>query len=322
MIRALLFLALLLSTVVPARGDSPEFRVAFGSCVKTPKSIIWSSIRSKKPDVFLFLGDNIYQTPSDFGQALRIRALYQALLSQPDIMELKRTARVVAVWDDHDFEDDNADSTAPGAAVSLREFRLAWPDNPSPPPGLEASVASELTEDGVRILLLDSRTYRRNPGGAERPILFGSAQLEWIDSALRNPNARVVILASGTPWLARGAKIGGPAESVTQYPEEEARIHAAVAASPVPVVLISGDRHYAEAIKTRIGTKEVFEISASPLSAPPEDSRKVLPESGRLFSAVGPQNFAVVTIGAGEQPSINAEFFGADGKTLFRTEIR
>jgi len=41
--------------------DGPIERIAFGSCAKhwQPQPI-WEAIIAKKPDLFLFLGDNIY----------------------------------------------------------------------------------------------------------------------------------------------------------------------------------------------------------------------------------------------------------------------
>ena len=67
--RTLLAIASSLSTAIPlladtgwqALPDDPVQRIAFGSCAKHWQAQpIWDAVIEKKPDLFLFLGDNIY----------------------------------------------------------------------------------------------------------------------------------------------------------------------------------------------------------------------------------------------------------------------
>ena len=64
--------------------------IAFGSCAKqyTPQPI-WDSVIAGNPDLFIFLGDNIYGDTTDM---TKLRAKYQQLGAIPGYRKLKHTA--------------------------------------------------------------------------------------------------------------------------------------------------------------------------------------------------------------------------------------
>ena len=72
----------------PFKGQAAELaadqviqRIAFGSCAHQDKpQPIWKSIAAAKPDVFLFLGDNIYGDSEDIAV---IRRKYDQLNAIP-----------------------------------------------------------------------------------------------------------------------------------------------------------------------------------------------------------------------------------------------
>ena len=88
---------------------SPLTRIALGSCArqKEPQPI-WDSVVKARPDLFLFLGDNIYGDSRDMDV---LRAKYAQLAEKPGFQKLRAACPILAVWDDHDY----------GA---LRPFRL------------------------------------------------------------------------------------------------------------------------------------------------------------------------------------------------------
>jgi hypothetical protein len=56
----LIFFNLFVLVAVEAEADSPLTRIALGSCARQKEAQpIWDSVVKAKPDLFLFLGDNI-----------------------------------------------------------------------------------------------------------------------------------------------------------------------------------------------------------------------------------------------------------------------
>ena len=64
----------------PIDERSNEFRFAFGSCcMQDQEQTIWSAIEKTRPDVFAFIGDNIYADTEDMGE---MRGKYQQLAAE------------------------------------------------------------------------------------------------------------------------------------------------------------------------------------------------------------------------------------------------
>ena len=58
-----------------------------------------------EPDVFVFLGDNIYGDTDDMSL---LAEKYQQLDAKPDFKRLRAQVEIQATWDDHDFGRDDA----------------------------------------------------------------------------------------------------------------------------------------------------------------------------------------------------------------------
>ncbi len=85
----------------PASRSEPINRIAFGSCVHQDKpQPVWDVVNAAKPDVFVFLGDNIYGDSED---PAVLQAKYKQLGAVPGFQQLRQQTDVVAIWDDHDY---------------------------------------------------------------------------------------------------------------------------------------------------------------------------------------------------------------------------
>ncbi|HSK12019.1 MAG TPA: hypothetical protein VK907_02335, partial [Phnomibacter sp.] len=85
----------LLAQREPAGGIS---RIAFGSCAQQDKpQPILDLVRSYKPDVFVYLGDNIY---GDSYNMRVIREKYEMLGAKPEYQRLVKDVPILATWDD------------------------------------------------------------------------------------------------------------------------------------------------------------------------------------------------------------------------------
>src|SRR5262249_9540800 len=101
------FLPLALVALVAASGGraadprAPLSRIVFGSCAHQDKpQPIWKPILEARPELFLFLGDNIYADTEDMEV---MRKKYDKLANLPGFKKLRETCPVLATWDDHDF---------------------------------------------------------------------------------------------------------------------------------------------------------------------------------------------------------------------------
>ena len=62
----LAFLALAASRLCFAQQEQPITKIAFGSCASQDfPQVVWDAINDARPDLFIFLGDNIYADTTD-----------------------------------------------------------------------------------------------------------------------------------------------------------------------------------------------------------------------------------------------------------------
>ena len=100
--RFALFLFLLVS--VAAYGQKPLpliSKIAFGSCAEETKhQPVLDLVVKHKPDIFVYLGDNIYADTKDMKV---MQAKYDSLAAKPEFQRLKKSIPLFATWDDHDY---------------------------------------------------------------------------------------------------------------------------------------------------------------------------------------------------------------------------
>ena len=116
----LLLPAFLLTTQLGTGSDLTEnsvmskrlvSRIAFGSCADQKKEQpIWDAINSESPELFVFLGDNVYADTEDMTE---MRAAYALLARKPGYQQLAKDCQVIAVWDDHDYGVNDGGSEYP-----------------------------------------------------------------------------------------------------------------------------------------------------------------------------------------------------------------
>src|SRR5215217_306733 len=76
-------------------------KIAFGSCAhETQPQPVLDLVVKHKPDIFVYLGDNIYGDTYDMNI---LKAKYDSLGAKPEFQRLKKNIPIYATWDDHDF---------------------------------------------------------------------------------------------------------------------------------------------------------------------------------------------------------------------------
>ena len=271
-------------------ADVPLTRIAFGSCAKQDKpQPIWDAVVELKPQLFVFLGDNIYGDSIDMDV---LRAKYTLLANQPGFQKLKQSCPVVGTWDDHDFGADDAGADYPmkreSQQVFLDFFEVSKDDPRRQREGVYSSSFFGPVGKRVQLILLDTRYFRSplirgfkpgEPGEGIRGIyvpntdpkstILGETQWRWLHEQLKVP-AELRIIGSSIQLIANehGSEIWD------NFPHERARFLKLLRDTNANgVVVLSGDRHLAEisCIQSKaengIGYP-LFDITSSSLNAP------------------------------------------------------
>jgi len=191
----------------PAR--QAPFRVAFGSCARhqlDEEQAVFRAIAAAEPDLFFWLGDNIY---ADTASAWVIAEDYRRQRAVAACQPLLRSVPQLAIWDDHDFGLNNSDRSNPLRDASHAAFRNYWAN---PAFGLPdcPGVFFPYSYGGVDFFFLDGRYYRSpntEPDGPGKTML-GRCQLDWLKASLAASRAPFKVLVSGSGWSAQDGPTG------------------------------------------------------------------------------------------------------------------
>jgi len=237
----------------PEEGEPAAFEIGFGACAGyTPwRERMWQRIASYNFPLFLLLGDNVYIDRPERPSLQRY--CYYRRQSRPEFRTLTPETAVAAVWDDHDFGNNDSEGGPepfePAWKVDAWQvFQENW-NNVAYGGGEERpGVWHELSIADVDIFMLDGRYYRTSED-ADSPSMLGPTQKQWLFERLRASTATFKILASPVPFP-EGAKPGAwPWRSDTWegYPDEREEIFSFIEAERIDgVVLLAGDRHRAD----------------------------------------------------------------------------
>lgn len=283
--------------LLPASAGEPRpvSCVLFGSCLKqNDPAPVFRTILGHRPDLFLFLGDNIYADTDDMAE---MRAKYEVLAANPDFRELLAACPVHATWDDHDYGLNDAGGDYAKRDESQRIFVDFWKDAADSPrrtrPGVYESAVYGEPGRRVQVLMLDTRYFRgtlkkgeRRVGGPWYPDgdpfvpMLGEAQWAWLEEELRKP-AELRLVGSSIQLVASDAG----QETWSNLPAERRRFFDLVARTKANgVVVLSGDRHWAELSVEREGVPyPIWDLTSSSFNqlhargTPTENSKRALP---------------------------------------------
>lgn len=338
--RCRLVFAVLLAASCTTERPAPPLpvvvdRIAFGSCArqKQPQPI-WDAILAAEPDVFLFIGDNVY---ADARTPQEIRDAYARLAAQPGWVRLRERCPILATWDDHDYGRNDAGAEYPLKRDSQRIF-LDFFDVPRDSPrhrreGIYDAVAFGPEGRRVQVLLLDTRWFRSplraRPPGESRPAhlgryvpnpspdatILGDAQWMWLEEQMRIP-ADLRILCSSIQVISDEHGF----ESWGNFPGERARLYALISSSGGGTVVVSGDRHHAELSRNDAAGVLLYDLTSSSLNAPRERTGE--PNRARVGDACFDANFGLIEVAwDAAAPTVTLEIRRANGEVALRHSV-
>lgn len=323
-------------------------RIAFGSCAKQDKAQpIWDAVLEAKPDLFIFLGDNIY---ADTRDPAVMAAKYAALAAKPGFQKLKASTPLMAIWDDHDYGENDAGGEYPMKDESRRQFCDFWG---------EAAISPRRTRDGVytaaifgpagrrvQVILPDLRwnrtaiekldlagaeyegwakkkadagsqvpgPYARNPD--QTATMIGEPQWRWLEEELARP-ADLRIFGSSLQVLADFAGW----ESWMNYARDHQRLFETIRRTRAQgLFCISGDTHYAEISRLDVNVPyPIWDVTSSGLT---ETWPVTPPNALRRSGVLQEQNFGLIEIDwSGPAPKVQIEVRDVTGAARLMTTI-
>lgn len=299
-------------------------KIAFGSCGWEGHPLpIFNSIVEHDPDLFVFLGDNIY---GDTKSMDTLRAKYEQLASKSSYQNLKQNVPIIATWDDHDYGWNDSGKSYPFKEES-KEIFLDFFEEPADSPrrnraGIYQSYFYNYSKKTLQIILLDERTFRSDlipyTGGYDddarygfyRPDyskhvqdtaqFLGEEQWVWLESELKKP-ADIRIIGSGTQF---GIEWNGY-EAWVNFPHEQQRMLDLIDATKANgVFFISGDVHYSEISKLETDFYPIYDFTSSGLSS---TWHFATPNRNRIEGPIMDNHFGLITIEWKEDPIIKME---------------
>jgi alkaline phosphatase D len=262
--------------------DAPDLAIALGSCffLADPDPTFggqdygggfgtFQAIADKKPDVMLWLGDNLYLQQPDFYDPDSMAARYRRQRAFEPLQSLLTATTHLAIWDDHDFGPNDSDTSYTFKAKRSSCSRATGPIHRSDFPDVAGAFGIARYGD-VTFFLLDDRYYRSPdlwPDGPDK-TMFGARQLEWLKQALVSaPRNAIKIIAGGSQFWNRPHRFEGWHQFAT---EQRAFAEWLVARRIDGVLFVSGDRHFSELLKIdRPGAYPLYEFTSSPLTSRP-----------------------------------------------------
>lgn len=288
-------------SVIPRGVDysTPPETIAFGSCAnqEAPQPI-WKTILKSNPDVFLFMGDNVYETKTSPDT---LRDEYDKLKSIPEFREFRNKIPFLVTWDDHDFSQNDGGRENPLKEMAKKEFIRFWPyvkDSLSLSQSgvYHAKIIGGPIEErkkrrgrivtklikkqpAVQVIMLDTRYFRSplvmdtpdpvtgkayfKPTNDPKATILGDEQWEWLEEQFKRP-AEVRILVSSIQVLPEGHK----REKWGNFPKEKEKLLNMIKTLKLKnVFLLSGDRHFGVISKQDLKDYgPLYEITASSLN--------------------------------------------------------
>lgn len=285
-------------------SDSVLTRIAFGSCNdQSADQPLWDPIRAANPDLWLWLGDNVY---ADTERMAVMDSVYAVQQRVPGYRALRQEARILGTWDDHDYGANDVGRSYPKRDSSQALF-LDFMGVPDDDPRRERNGVYSAHTYGppgqqVKIILLDTRYHRSpitpDPNSEqsyypnEQGDILGEEQWAWLEAELRSSEAQVHLI--GTSIQAVSSQ--HPWEKWANFPKAHQRLYDVIEQSGAPgVVLLSGDRHHAELSRhDEAVSYPLYDLTSSGLThvapAGPEPNRH------RIGELVNVLNFGLVTI--------------------------
>jgi len=320
----LIFMATACKYEKPQLTNSIKTKIAFGSCGREwQDQPIFNNVVNHEPDMFIFLGDNIY---GDTKSMDTLKAKYQRLADKSSFQNLKQNVPILATWDDHDYGWNDIgrhyEYKKESKEIFLEFFNEPAKSERRKHEGIYHSLMYEYGDKKLQVILLDNRTFRDNvkpytdefdddgryfydleyaPYEHSDSTFLGEIQWEWLEKEL-NKQADIRLICSGSQF---SIEYNGY-ESWANFPHEQQRMVDLISKTRANgVVFLTGDVHYSEISKLETKGYPIHDFTSSGLSS---TWKFATPNKNRIEGPIMDNHFGMLTIDwALESPEIKME---------------
>jgi len=326
-------------------------RIAFGSCAMQFKpQPIWNTIANQKPDLFLFLGDNIY---GDFDgiksftpTVETLKRDWTMLANEPNFKAFRQQVPILATWDNHDYGKHNG-----GAEFELKDLtKKVFLDFFNVPKDFWRRQTNGIYDTRiigpkgkrVQIILLDTRYFKGPfskdkrskdekkaagltgslgsyiPNNDPTVSLLGNAQWSWLEAQLLKP-AEVRLIASSTQVIPNEKAM----DEWGNYPLERQRLFDLIDKTKANgVIILSGNVHFTEISEYTRLSYPLLDFTSSGMTHTNE-KYAMAKNSYRIAGPYAKENFGLLEIDWIAKPSarIKLSAMGLDGQAVFEHEL-
>lgn len=324
------------------QNSSPALQtIAFGSCASQEKpQPVWEAVVNKSPDLFVFVGDNIYADTEDMSV---MKNKYAKLAAKPGYQKLRDTCKILATWDDHDYGVNDGGATYPEREESQKVFLDFFEVDENSPrrkrPGIYGAEMFGPPGKRVQVILLDTRYFKSKqvpnrqskeekeqknlvgwylPTDDTTTTILGEAQWKWLEEQLRK-EADVRIIASSIQVVAYEKGM----ESWGNFLHERKRLFELIDKTNAGgVIFISGDVHFSEISKTDEGPYPLYDFTSSGLTNSSEEWSEAI-NSFRIGNAYPKPNFGLISIDWNEEdPLITLQTISVGEEVKIEQKVR
>jgi alkaline phosphatase D len=271
------------------RTPPPDFTFLFGSCLYVNDSTydrpgkpygqgteILKFMGATPADFMLWLGDNTYTREADYSSESGFKNRYLHTRKDPNLQEFLSKTHHYAMWDDHDYGENDASSSYDLKDVSRKTFIDYWGNKTYGQN--QQGIYSSFRFSDAEFFLLDDRTFRDESDLDENKIKktqLGKEQITWLKNKLKHSAASFKFVCVGGQFL----NANTDKESYNLFKKEREEILQFIVDQNIGgVIFLSGDRHHTEILKEEKFKEKLgytfYDITSSPLSAGPSNILK------------------------------------------------
>jgi alkaline phosphatase D len=307
--------------------------IAFGSCADQDKpQPVLIQVKERNPDVFCWLGDNIY---ADTKNMKVMQRKYTKLGCKPEFRELNKGTHFLAVWDDHDYGQNDAGKEYPMKEESKNIFLDFWSEPSASErwnhPGIYHTETYGTAGRRVQFIMLDTRTFRDpllpangpewkndyRPNYDSTATFLGAEQWAWLREVLLQPADLRVVMSSNQFGITYNGW-----EAWANVPIEKNRMINLIKETHANgVVFISGDVHWAEISKQPVdGGYPLYDITSSGIT---QEWNSTEPNDNRIGEPFRDNNAGLIEIDwEQEDPLIQFKIIDVNGQEVLQHQVR
>lgn len=339
--RSLLYVGGILAAILASCNQPAAVtKIAFGSCAhESEAQPILALAADYKPDLFIYLGDNIY---GDTDNMDTLKAKYALLAAKPEFQKLITQTKTLAIWDDHDYGQNDVGKYYPNKTASkeifLNFFKEPAESDRRKHEGIYHAEYLRYGDKTVQVILLDNRTFRSDllpydtlaalprekyfyrpdyiPHVSSDSAFLGEAQWQWLEKELLK-KADLRLIASGSQFA---IEYNGY-EAWANFPQEQKRMLNLIKKTRAAgVIFLSGDVHYAEISKLEEpGLYPIYDVTSSGITSTWDFATL---NRNRIEGPVMENHFGLLSIEWKKDPVISMQIIDKNNNSRIEYEVK